>query len=368
MTKDYYEILGVARNATEEEISKTYRELAIKLHPDVNPDSEATERFKQVNEAYEVLSDSKKRQEYDHFGTIDGQSASSYGVHINPFDMFGEVFREHFNQQRGPLKGSDIHQEVRITLREAYEGCSKPVYAVSHLPCKVCSGSGVKSWNSCDLCGGAGRMQSQKGPFSITLTCTKCRGSGRLSQALCEECKGSGRLEGGRAKHMLDIPASIETGTHMLLRGQGEPSQGGIPGDLVCTIIVDPHPFYEREGHNLYCVVPITFAQSVKGHEVTFPLLSGEECVIKVPPRTRSGQVLRLKGKGMPVAVASYRQRVLFGDLLVRAQVEIPKNPSQDYLDVIEKLSSLDNEETYEQIAQFEFRIDALPKSEEKVL
>jgi DnaJ-class molecular chaperone len=154
----------------------------------------------------------------------------------------------------------------------------------------------------------------------------------------------------------------------MLLRGQGHPSQGGIPGDLVCTIIIDPHPFYEREGHNLYCVVPITFAQSVKGHELTLPFLSGEWCVVKVPPRTKSGQVLRLKGKGMPVAVASYRQQALFGDLLVRMQVEIPKNPSRDYLDVVEKLSSLDSGETYEQIALFESRIDALPKSEEKVL
>jgi molecular chaperone DnaJ len=364
MQKDYYELLGVDRTATEEEIGKAYRQRAVKLHPDVNSDPQATEEFKRVAEAFEVLSDGRKRQEYDHFGTVGGSKPSQYGVHINPFDMFSDLFGD----RRGPIKGADIYQELHISLREAYEGCQKVTYSIAHVSCKVCDGSGAKAWVSCYLCGGAGKINTQQGPFAISMTCTKCWGCGRLPQALCEECGGTGRVEDSRQEHTLKIPSGVETGVQLMIRGQGESTRQGIPGDLIYTIIIDPHTFYEREGHNLYCVVPITFAQSVKGHEMLLPLVSGEQCVVKVPSRTKSGQVLRLKGKGMPVAVASYRQKVLFGDLLIRVQVEVPEKPSQDYLALVEQLSSLDKKETYERIAKFETRIGDLPKAKENVL
>jgi molecular chaperone DnaJ len=371
MAKDYYAILGVGRDATKEDISKAFREKARQYHPDHNPgDPAAVERFKEVSEAFEILNHPDKRSNYDRFGSADEHVArGGTNVHIDPFDMFGDLFKDHFEQHgqhgRRTMKGADSYREVRISLQEAYFGCEKVLDIAPNNPCKKCEGTGAETWDSCSTCNGSGRINTQQGPFTVSITCSRCRGQGRTVQRNCKECNGSGLRPGHRRKQKLDIPAGIEPGINIVIKGEGERIANGVPGDLICQIVIDPHPFYEREGHNLYCVLPLTFAQSVLGHDVELPVFD-RVCKIHVPAGTKSGQVLRAKGMGMSVLITSHRQGSTTGDLLIRVQVDPPKNPSAEYLDLVKKLEAMDDKQVYEALDKFKDQVKELYKQQEK--
>lgn len=363
--KDYYKILGIGSDATNTQVSKAYRKLAIKYHPDVNPDDpEAAEKFKEIAEANEVLSDTQKRDHYDRTGSVDGE----VNFDIDPFSMFGDLFGDAFGYRQAPAKGADIFKEIRITLEEAFSGVSKTILTASHMACKVCSGSGVTSWKDCDMCGGKGRTESRRGPFAVSMTCVKCRGVGRLSVVRCDKCTGSGKVEDEVHKHKIDIPAGIENGVRLVVKGKGEWLNRGVPGDLICGFSIDPHPLYEREGANLYCVIPITFPQSILGHEVRLPIFPNGQANAKVPPATKSGTVLRLVGMGMPFAPLKRHTSSSRGDLLVRVQVEPPPKPTKEYSELVKKLSILDDKQSYTKIEEFQKLIELSIQTDEETV
>ena len=359
MAKDYYKILGLERNASVEDIGKAYRELARKYHPDLNKEPDAAEHFKEVSQAFEILNNPDKRREYDQFGEVRGAGPTFSNMHIDPFNMFEDLFRSHSHPGQYQTKGADVYKEVRITLAEAYHGCEKFLDLSNRSPCRHCEGTGAESWDACPACGGSGRINTQKGPFSVSITCGRCQGQGRFVKTKCTSCQGMGFVEGKVRKHKMDIPAGIESGMQIVIKGEGERIANGVPGDVACQIIIEPHVFYEREGSHLHCVVPITFAQSISGHDVELPVF-GKVCKIHIPPQTKSGQVLRMKGIGMPVLINGYRQMSVVGDLLVRIQVESPKEPSPEFLKLIKKMAILDDKEAYEAIVTFKSQIEKL--------
>ena len=356
---DYYATLGIERNASSDEINKAYRKVAMANHPDVNKEPEAVKRFKEASEAFEVLNNPDKRREYDQFGTV--RSGTGPNIHnIDPFSsMFGDIFGSHFRQTHQTARGADVFKEIKITLAEAYHGCEKTLDLSDDKPCYKCEGTGAASWDHCPSCRGSGRINTQNGPFAVSVTCSRCQGRGRFQKDKCESCSGSGKIVGKIRQHNVSIPAGIETGIQIVLNGEGERVANGVPGNVICQIVIEPHPFYEREGNNLYCVVPITFAQSVVGYGMELPVFE-KTCKIHVPAGTKSGQVLRVKGVGMPTLMNNHRQPSIIGDLLVRVQVEVPKNPSAEYLDLIKKLSEADDKEVYEDIKKFASQIEEL--------
>ena len=356
MAKDYYKILGVDKSATADEIALAYRKLAIRHHPDANSgNDEGAELFKEIAEAYEVLSDPHKRSQYDNFGSVgEGQG---FDVHVNPFDMFSDLFGDFFGRRDESSRGIDVHVDtVTITLEEAYRGCNRKIEYAASAMCTKCEGTGIFSWEECKLCSGRGRIRRQQGTFSVSLNCTHCGGRGRKPVVSCEDCQGSGKVPQEIQEHLLEIPAGIERGISMVINGKGENG-----GNLICPIDVAPHLLYERDGQNLYCLVPITFAQSVRGHEVKLPLLSGGTGTLKIPPGVRSGGVLRMKGLGMPI-YAHRRSSPGYGDLLAKVQVESPANPSQEYKELLDKLSALDDKEEYRRIDGFRARLSQLKR------
>ena len=364
MNKDYYTILGVEKTATLEEISTAYRKAAIEYHPDKNPgDANAVEKFKAAAEAYEVLSDPNKRAQYDQFGTVSG--AGGPNVHVNPFDMFSDLFGDFFGGQGGfrNRKGADVIVDTPpITLEEAYSGCSKEVtYNIKGL-CDKCDGTGVFSWDTCTLCKGQGKVLTQQGPFRVSITCTQCRGKGKVPQVTCEDCNSTGTVEMPEQTVEVVIPPGIEDGTAIMLRGRGEPSVSGVSGDLISTIKVATHPIYEREGHHLYCLVPITYTQSILGHTIELPLLNGTMCKLHIPPGVRSGGVLRVQEAGMPVPATHGHERPTqtYGDLLAKIQIEPPEKPTNEYVDLVKKLAKLDDTEEYRRINEFNARLSKL--------
>lgn len=357
--KDYYKILDLPRNASADQINKSYRRLALKYHPDTNPDDpEATTKFKEATEAYEVLSDPDKKAHYDQYGAAPNGNFTSghrYDVNIDPFSMFGDLFGDAFGG--GPSRGSDLHQTIRISLKEAYTGVERSVLVASAFKeCFNCKGSGVTSWEDCAACNGSGRLNSRRGNFAVSMTCTNCRGAGRTKVASCEKCSGSGKIDEKPEPQKITIPPGVENGVNILLRGKGQWSTGG-PGDLIIAVNIDPHPVYERDGVNLYVTVPITYAQAITGCEVELPLLDGGRCVVKIPPSTQSGSVLRIRGYGMPVVHRRPNQKIEKGDILARIQIETPDKPSPEYLELIKKLASIDDKNVYSRIAAFQNRL-----------
>ncbi len=360
MSKDYYGVLGVSKDASAEEIAQAYRKLAIRYHPDKNPDDpDSADKFKAVAEAFEVLGDSEKRAQYDRFGS---SSKRNFNVHVNPFDIFGDIFGDFFDSTVSRARrGADVQVESpSLTLEEVYKGCKKVVRYSTQGPCNKCEGTGVFSWNPCDLCGGAGRLHRQQGAFSVHITCTRCRGKGKLPVVMCDDCSGSGAVALAEQEEILDIPPGIENGVSMVIPGRGKASAGGISGDLICVIRIQPHLLYERDGHNLYCLVPITYAQSVLGHQVELPLLDGSTCQLKIPAGVRSGGVLRVKGVGMPVLLRGNRRTQQHGDLLAKIQIEPPQKPSAEYVDLVKKVAALDDIEEYRRIEEFNARLSKL--------
>jgi len=331
--RDYYEVLGVGRDAAEGDIKKAYRRLAMKFHPDRNPDDDsAEEKFKEATEAYEVLADDEKREAYDRFGHA-GVDASAGGMgggfEGGSFgDIFSDVFGDIFGGAGGRgggrssvQRGADLRYALDLNLEQAVAGDSVEIDVPVLSACEVCDGSGAKpgtTSSSCPDCGGAGQIRVAQGFFSLQQTCPRCRGAGRVITDPCADCGGSGRME-KRKTLSVRIPAGVDTGDRIRLAGEGEAGfNGGPPGDLYVQIEVREHPIFVRDGRNLYCEVPISFVDAALGGELEVPTLDGR-VKLKIPSETQTGKLFRLRGKGVtPVRGGGV------GDLLCRVQVETP--------------------------------------------
>ena len=336
-TRDYYEILGVDRGATSEEIKKSYRKQAVKFHPDKNPgDHEAEDRFKELGHAYEVLMDENKRAAYDRYGAAafeQGGGMGGGGFH-DPFDLFREAFGasgggggifEHFfgggRESGGRQRGSDLRYDLEITLEEAAIGCEKEIEIRKLDRCGECEGSGAQKGSrvvTCPVCRGAGQVVASRGFFQVAQTCPNCRGTGQTIEKPCRSCGGEGRVE-NTSRVKVRIPAGVDVGARLRSVGGGEAGvRGGGTGDLYIVVHLARHRIFEREGGDLHCEVPLPFVTAALGGEIHVPSLTGF-VDLKIPAGTQSGTVFRVKGQGMPVLQSTSR-----GDLFIRAEVEVP--------------------------------------------
>ena len=343
--RDYYEVLGVSKSATADEIKKAYRRLAMKYHPDRNTDdAEAEAKFKEAKEAYEVLNDGDKRAAYDQFGHEGVRGAGmggAGGFSAEGFsDIFGDVFGDIFGggggRRGGPqvFRGADLGYELRLDLEKAVSGDTVTIDVPSQVSCETCDGSGAKKGTQpqqCTTCGGAGQVRMQQGFFSIQQTCPACKGVGTMISDPCETCHGRGRVRKTRTLSV-KVPAGVDDGDRIRLSGEGEAGRnGGPPGDLFVEIRLNPHKLFTREGSDLSCEVPISFKTATLGGEVELPTLDGNVS-LKVPAGTQSGKVFRLRGKGV-VTVRDPRK----GDLFARVAVETPVNLTAEQKELLSK-------------------------------
>ena len=358
--RDYYEVLAVSRTATEEEVKRAYRKLAVKFHPDKNPDDpHAEDKFKELGEAYDVLMDPDKRAAYDRFGHAafaQGTAGRGGGFH-DPFDIFREVFGgaaggggifETFfgggatTDRHGRQRGSDLRYDMQITLEEAAFGVDKEIEVRKLDTCVQCSGKGAEPGSrtiNCPACGGRGQVISSRGFFQVSQTCPRCRGVGQIIEKPCRACEGEGRAE-NTSRIKLKIPAGIADGSRLRSSGNGEAGiRGGAAGDLYVVIHIKEHPIFQREDDNLYCEVPISFPLAALGGEIAVPTLEGK-ANLKVPAGTQSGQVFKLRGKG--VINVNGRDR---GDLLARLLVEVPSRLNSEQRQKLEEFAALCGEE-----------------------
>ncbi|MBD0370914.1 MAG: molecular chaperone DnaJ [Pyrinomonadaceae bacterium] len=356
--RDYYEVLGVARTANEQEIKSAYRRLAIQYHPDKNPgNTEAEEKFKEAAEAYSVLSDAEQRRRYDRFGHA-GVSSSAAGAGagwgapgfggiediLGDLFGFGDVFggRAGGSRRTAAQRGADLRYDLEISLEDAAGGMTAQLRIPRLEACDVCEGSGAKQGTqpeNCQTCGGVGQVRYQQGFFSVARTCSACRGTGKIIKTPCEQCKGAGRVE--REKTMeVKIPAGVETGSRLRIAGEGEAgTQGGASGDLYVVIHVAEHEEFERQGSNLYSSVPVTFAQAALGAQVSVKTLDGQHD-LKIPAGTQTGTVFRVKGQGMPVLGGRGR-----GDLFVAVTVVTPTTLTREQRKLLEQLAEIETHE-----------------------
>lgn len=355
--RDYYEVLGVSRTASDTEIKSAYRRLALQHHPDKNPnDAVAEEKFKEAAEAYSVLSDKEQRMRYDRFGHAGVSSSASAGAWgasgfggiediLGDLFGFGDVFGGQSGRTAGGARrssaqrGSDLRYDLEITLEDAARGMTANLRIPRLETCATCSGSGAAQGTqpeTCGTCNGAGQVRYQQGFFSVARTCSTCRGSGRVIKSPCKTCGGMGRVE--REKTMeVKVPAGVETGSRLRIAGEGEAgTQGGPAGDLYVVIHVSEHENFERQGNNLYASVPITFAQAALGAEITVKTLEGSQ-QLKVPAGTQTGSVFRLKGHGMPVLGGRGR-----GDLFVAVTLVTPTTLTREQRRLLEQLAEVE--------------------------
>ncbi len=336
--KDYYEVLGLEKGASDEEIKKAFRKLAIKYHPDKNQgNKEAEERFKEINEAYQVLSDPEKKAQYDRFGTVDFDGAGFGGFDFSEggFGDIGDIFESFFGggfssnrkKRNGPERGNDIEYSLTLTFEEAVFGVEKEIKIYRNESCETCNGTGAKpgtSAKTCDRCGGTGQVKTQRntplGSFVTMSTCDKCGGKGKVIYDPCNTCHGSG-IQKKERKIKVNIPAGVDNGNVIPIRGQGEHGvNGGPPGDLYVGIKVTPHNMFKRKGFDIYIDQHISMASAALGVEVTVPTIDGD-VKYSIPEGTQSNTMFRLKGKGVP-RVNSYGR----GDQYVNVIVDIPKD------------------------------------------
>lgn len=362
--RDYYEVLGVARDASQDQVKKAYRQLALKYHPDRNPgDKQAEESFKEATEAYQVLSNDENRARYDRFG----HAAFSQGGGFEGFtdfgafaeEIFGDLFGAFFGNAgaRGGKRkrsGRDLRYSLTVTLEEAASGVEKKIKLRKPVPCESCKATGSrdgKPVEKCKQCGGAGQVRTQQGFFSISRPCPVCRGSGTFITDPCPSCGGSG--SGQKEKELsVQIPAGIDTGQQLKLRGEGEElAGGGTPGDLYVEITVEPHKVFQRQDNEIICDVTITYSQAVLGGEVEVPTLSGP-LMMKIPAGTESGKLFRLRGKGI-VDLRTGRT----GDQHVRASIYVPRNVSGRERELIEQLGSIGGKPTEAESRSFLDRV-----------
>lgn len=343
--RDYYEILGVTKSVSDQELKKAYRRVAMKFHPDRNPDNkDAENKFKEASEAYEILSDANKRAAYDQFGHagVEGQAGMGGGAggFGNFSDIFGDVFGDIFGGaggRGGPARGSDLRYTLELTLEEAVRGTNVKIKVPTLVGCSNCGGSGAKPGSkptSCNTCGGHGQVRMQQGFFSVQQTCPTCRGKGKTISDPCGNCQGHGRVEETKTLNV-KVPAGVDTGDRIRLAGEGEAGvDAGPAGDLYVQISVREHEFFQRDGKNLYCEVPISMIDACLGGELEVPTLEGR-VKLKVPEGTQTGKLFRLRGKG----VTSVRGGPP-GDLLCRVVVETPVNLNGKQKELLEELKA----------------------------
>ncbi len=354
MAKDYYEVLGVSRNATQEEIKKAYRRLARKYHPDLNPgDKTAEEKFKEIQEAYEVLSDPKKRAEYDKYGTVGGRSYSPppggetgfEGFDFSGFgdfsfeDIFSDLFSRKTRTEEGPRRGEDLTYTLTIPFEEAVKGGIITIKVRRMDRCPHCGGTGVEPGSRptpCPNCGGTGKVQVSRGYFKFATVCPVCHGTGVLPGQKCRVCNGEGRVY-KEETIKVRIPPGVKDGGRLRIPGKGNVGpKGGPPGDLYIIVNVLPHPVFRRQGDDIYITLPVTYSEAALGASVEVPTLDGK-AKVKIPPGTKSGQKLRLRGKGVP------RPNGTRGDMYVEVKIVPPDITDVKVRELLKELSKYEN-------------------------
>ena len=348
--RDYYEVLGIHRNASDTEIKKAYRKLAIQYHPDKNPgDKEAEEKFKELSEAYAVLSDPQKRAQYDQFGHagLGGGGFSSGGFGFGAGSPFGDIFGDIFGgtRQRGRgRRGDDLRYDMDLSFEEAAFGVEKEIQVPYAKRCDTCGGSGAKpgtETKTCPACRGTGQVRFQQGFFSVSKTCSQCSGEGRVVDHPCPACRGAGSLRDKKALSV-KIPPGVETGNRLKLSGEGgQGTKGGANGDLYVYISVREHPIFRREGNDVLCELPVSFTQAALGCEMDIPTLDGTVSM-KIPEGTQSGRIFKFRGKGVPVLQGYGR-----GDQLVIVRVETPTNLNKKQRELLEEFARLGGEDVH---------------------
>jgi len=362
--RDYYDVLGVSKGASGDEIKKAYRHKAKELHPDRNADNpDAEAQFKEANEAYEVLKDAEKKAAYDRFGhaAFEGGMGASAGANqggayaggdfASAFsdvfdDLFGDFMGRAGSRQRA-TRGSDLRYNLRISLEDAYKGIHKTIRVPTSVTCDICEGSGSEAGaepQACPTCSGMGKVRAQQGFFTVERTCPTCGGIGQIIKNPCKACGGAGRVQKDRSLSV-NIPQGVETGTRIRLAGEGEAGlRGGPTGDLYLFIEVADHPIFQREGQDLYCRVPVSMTQAALGGDIEVPTIDGGRSRVKIPPGSQSGKQMRLRGKGMPAIRGG-----AYGDMYIEIAAETPVNLTsrqKDLLKEFEKLSEENNPES----------------------
>jgi molecular chaperone DnaJ len=353
--RDYYEALGVTRNATEQELKQAYRKLAIQFHPDKNQgDKVAEEKFKEINEAYQVLSSPDLRARYDSYGHA-GVSAGAAGAAgfsgfagfediLGDLFGFGDIFSARSGRRAGPRRGSDLRYDIEITLEEAAQGVKTKIRVPRLEVCDSCNGNGAAEGSSpvqCTTCGGRGQVTRQQGFFSVSRTCSSCRGTGKVIRDVCRGCRGEGRVERDKTLE-IKIPAGVDTGSRLRMNGEGEAGEmGGPRGDLYVMIHVKDHDIFERRDANLYTSYNISFTQAALGAEVVVPTLDDQE-TLRIPEGTQTGSIFRVKGKGMPALGGRGR-----GDLFVSVNIITPTNINREQRKLLEELAKLEPVNTH---------------------
>lgn len=364
----YYETLGLVREAGEPEIKSAYRRLAKECHPDRNPDDTRAEvRFKEVSEAYEVLKDPQKRAAYDHFGhaAFDGGAGGSRGFGpdfaSSMSDIFDDLFGEFMGGRRGHRqrtsreRGADLRYNLEISLSDAFEGRTAQILVPTSVSCETCSGSGAREGtkpSTCPTCGGHGKVRASQGFFTIERTCPTCQGRGDTIEDPCSKCSGAGRTTKERTLSV-NIPPGVEDGTRIRLAGEGEAGlRGGPAGDLYIFLSIKPHEFFQRDGADIFCRVPISMTTAALGGEIEVPTVNGAATRVKVPEGSESGKQFRLKGKGMPVL----RSKVT-GDMYIQVEVETPKKLTRRQRELLEEFERESHKDTSPASAGFFARV-----------
>jgi molecular chaperone DnaJ len=360
--RDYYEILGVQKNASENDLKSAFRKLAKECHPDANPgDKAAEQRFKELNEAYEALKDPQKRAAYDQFGHAafeQGRGPGGAGGFGPDFassmsDIFDDLFGEFMGGRRGGSagrqrsgreRGADLRYNMEIDLKEAFEGKTAQIRVPASVACDGCSGTGAKPGTkpkSCPTCSGMGKVRASQGFFTIERTCPTCQGRGEIIEDTCSKCRGAGRITKERTLSV-NIPAGVEDGTRIRLAGEGEAGlRGGPAGDLYIFLSIKPHEFFQRDGADIFCRVPISMVTAALGGQVEVPALDGQTTRVKIPEGTETGKQLRLKSKGMPVLRGNTR-----GDMYIQVEVETPKNLNAKQRQLLEEFEKASHKDT----------------------
>ena len=362
--RDYYEVLGVTRSCTEVELKTAFRKLAMQHHPDRNPgDKDCEHRFKELNEAYDVLKDGDKRAAYDRFGHAafehGGMGGPGFGADFG--STFADIFEGIFGMASargrgsGRERGSDLRYNMEITLDEAFTGKTAQIRIPTSVTCEACSGSGAKAGTKpkpCSTCGGAGKIRHAQGFFTLERTCPTCHGRGQVIDDPCKVCGGGGRVTRERTLSV-NIPTGVEDGTRIRLAGEGEAGvRGGPPGDLYIFLEVAPHEFFQRDGADLHCRVPVSMSSAALGGEFEVPAIDGSKVRVKVPAGTQTGRRFRLPGKGMPVLRAKQT-----GDMYVQVAVETPQNLTKRQRELLAEFEKLSSEQTQPESAGFFSRV-----------
>ena len=364
--RDYYEVLGVTRTCTEVDLKAAFRKLAMQHHPDRNPgDKDCEHRFKEINEAYEVLKDGDKRAAYDRFGHAafehGGMGGGAHGFGADFGSTFADIFEGIFGmgsargRGTGRERGSDLRYNMEISLDEAFTGKTAQIRIPTSVTCEACSGSGAKAGTKpkqCATCGGAGKIRHAQGFFTLERTCPTCHGRGQVIDDPCKVCGGGGRVTRERTLSV-NIPTGVEDGTRIRLAGEGEAGlRGGPPGDLYIFLEVAPHEFFQRDGADLHCRVPISMASAALGGEFEVPAIDGSKAKVKVPAGTQTGRRFRIAGKGMPVLRAKQT-----GDMYVQVAVETPQNLTKRQRELLAEFEKLSSEDTQPESAGFFSRV-----------